>query len=374
MKKFLFAFLLFITFGKWITSCGENSPIPATPPSTEEEPSPSQPQPQPWVGGADISWYTEMAADGRKFYNAEGKEQSCPGLMKDLGLQAIRLRVWIEASTPYHQLTDVVQKAIAAHEQKLDIMIDFHFSDFFADPSRQHTPSSWSQLSITELTEAVSQHTRQVLTTLKTAGVNPRWVQIGNETHNGMLWPTGQLWDEKGDRPGGWQRYVTLSNACHQVVKEVSPQAITIVHLNNAHEDHSWWLQRFKAEGGKFDMIGLSHYPQEAAYHSQDLSSWKTANDQALLQMKRLANLFQVPIMICETGVWNSSPEEGYQVLADFIQRSRTLPHCAGVFYWEPQVYADWKPAIYETLGWKSYHMGAFTSQGRPSVIMDAFR
>lgn len=322
--------------------------------------------------GADISWVTEMEADGVKFHNEEGKETDCFILMKELGMEAIRLRVWVNPEKQYgdfSNLKDVVSKSSRAKDAGMDLMIDFHYSDFFADPGRQDKPAAWKDKSMTELKEAVSGHTAEVLNALKSEGINPKWIQIGNETRNGMLWSDGQLWTESGDIRDGWKNYVGLSNAGYDAAKSVFPDALIIVHQNNAWEDLDWWFGKFREAGGKFDMIGLSHYPQ-----SESDKTWQTVNQLALNNIESLGKTHGCKVMVVETGVKTAVNESTAALaLKEFMTKAMNIEACAGVFYWEPQTDGLWKPSYYNELGWKPYDMGAFRN-GRPTSILDAFR
>lgn len=101
-----------------------------------------------FVRGADVSWCTEMEASGRKFYDANGQETELFALLKQIGMNAVRLRVWVNPTGygygAWCDKDDVLKKAERAHQQGLDVMIDFHYSDFFADPGRQEKPKDWS--------------------------------------------------------------------------------------------------------------------------------------------------------------------------------------------------------------------------------------
>lgn len=378
LKNLLLTGFLFLG----LTACGGGSdepevPAPGPAPAPTPTPTPT-PDPTPdnnlsFYKGADISWITEMEKDGKKFYNAAGKETDGFQLMKELGMNAIRLRVWVNPEKAYGNFcnqADVVAKAKRAKEAGMEVMIDFHYSDFFADPGRQTKPAAWEGKTQAELKTAVANHTTDVLKALKEAGVTPKWIQIGNETRNGMLWPEGQLWTDKGDIANGWKNYTTLSNAGYDAAKKVFGDAIIIVHQNNAWEDLDWWFKKFKAAGGKFDMIGLSHYPQ-----AETDKTWQNVNQLALSHIKSLANTYNCKIMVCEVGVKTQANEStAAQVLSAFLTEAKKIKAFAGVFYWEPQVYGGWKPAYYSTLNWNAYDMGAFTSTGKPSKVMDAFK
>lgn len=322
--------------------------------------------------GADISWVTEMEADGVRFYNRNGEETDCFLLMKELGMNAVRFRVWVNPEESYGNWCgqeDVVAKAKRAKEAGLEVMIDFHYSDFFADPSRQTKPEAWKDMSLQELKAAVADHTASVLNAIMNEGVTPKWIQIGNETRNGMLWKDGQLWTETGDIPNGWKNYAELSNAGYDAAKSVFPEAIVMVHQNNAWENLEWWFTKFRDAGGKFDMIGLSHYPQAEAG-----KTWQTVNELALDNISILGKLFSRKVMIVETGVKTfQNEDEAALALKEFITQAGKTDECSGVFYWEPQTDGTWKPACYDRLSWRAYDMGAF-KDGRPTSIMDAFK
>lgn len=338
-----------------------------------------------FVRGADVSWASEMEYDmthnpsrigGTAFKDSKGNAGLYP-VLKATGINAIRLRVWVRPEDPngWSGKEDVVKMAKRAAEAGMAVMIDFHYSDFFADPSRQNTPSEWSGLNLNGLCAKVSGHTRNVLTALKSAGVTPLWVQVGNETRPGMLWETGRLYNDKGEISGGWSNYAALSNAGYDAVKSVFPAAKVIIHIDNAYQDNTWFFDKFKAAGGKFDMIGLSHYPM-----TNPSMTWKAMNSSAILNIKSLAAKHGCRVMVCEVGVKNTASDLAVSTLCmtEFMNSVKSLSVCAGVFYWEPQVDGKWRPSIYERpdRDWGAYNMGAFSSDGSaitPTAILSAF-
>ena len=140
------------------------------------------------------------------------------------------------------------------------------------------------------------------------------------------------------------------------------------MHIDNAWDNNDWWFNKFKALGGKMDIIGLSHYPQTTS------KGWQEMNDLALSHITKWAKAYGKPVMVCEVGVKSEADEAlAATVLSDFVSRAKKLSDCLGIFYWEPQEYGWWKPSIYEKLGWDAYNMGAFTMEGRPAAAMKAF-
>lgn len=321
-----------------------------------------------FVKGADISWLTEMEQMGVSFRNSNNDLTDCFVLMKEIGMNAIRLRVWVNPIGGWCAQEDVISKAIRAKNAGLDVMIDFHYSDWWADPGKQNKPEAWKSMDVPELKVAIADHTNKLLSALKAKGVTPKWVQIGNETRNGMLWPEGQLWNETGNL-NHWTQYAEMSNAGYDAVKSVFADALVIVHIDNAWEDNDWWFSDFKAAGGKWDMIGLSHYPQTHA-----TKTWKEMNTLCANHVRALGNKYKTPVMICEIGTKQVNEVLAAQVMNDFMNAVKSLNQCAGVFYWEPQVYGGWKPAIYDDYGWDGYDMGAFTNDGKPAAALNAFK
>ena len=327
--------------------------------------------PTPIVGsyayGADCSWISEQEADGVLFYDSLGQAADGMLVMREAGMNAVRLRVWVNHSTGWCNKEDVIAKAIRAAQLKLRVMIDFHYSDFFADPSRQNIPVDWADYDLEQMKQAVANHTTDVLSALYAEGVFPEWIQVGNETRNGMLWPMGQLWDNNGDRPNGWKNYAALTTAGYDACKAIFPDAAVIVHIDNAYENNNWFFRKLKQNGGKFDMIGLSHYPMMKQWSGKD---WDEMNSLAASNIKLLHNEFNCPIMVVEIGTMASSVDQAAEVSADFRQRVDALDYMKGIFYWEPQVYNNWRPKEYIALGWGAYNMGAFTTNGQPNQAL----
>lgn len=320
-------------------------------------PPPPPPPPPPAINfskGADISWITEMEASGKKFYNKAGTETEGMALMKSLGMNILRLRVWVNPSPSWNNTADVVAKAVRAKNLGLRVMINFHYSDTWADPGSQTKPAAWAALSVAELATAIGTHTTQVLNALKTAGVTPEFVQVGNETNDGMLWPNG-----KASAVGGMANYAKFINAGYDAVKAVFPTARVIVHLSNGWDNglYTWNIGGIISNGAKFDVIGLSLYPSAL--------DWATKNTQCLANMNDLVSRYSKEVMVVEVGMSWDQAAACKSFLTDLMTKVKSVPgnKGLGLLYWEPQSYGNWK----------GYTLGAFDNSGKPTVAMDAF-
>lgn len=308
--------------------------------------------------GADLSWVTELEAAGKKFYNDAGIETEAFQLMSDLGMNAARFRVWVNPANGYNSVVDVVAKAKRAKEKGQRIMIDFHYSDSWADPGKQTKPAEWASMSMAELKIALATHTNEVLTALKNEGIEPEWVQVGNETNDGMLWNDAR--PSMAPESTTMKNYADLTSAGYNAVKVVFPDAKVIVHLANCHDSAGfrWIFDGLRGFGGKFDVIGASAYPTHE-------TSWSAATAACLANMNDLVDRYDVPVMLTEVGVpWDHV--EAKAIMADLIAKTAAVNdgQGLGVFYWEPLA----------TPGWNGgYTMGATNNQGRPTAAMEAF-
>jgi len=309
-----------------------------------------------YAKGADVSWLTEMEYNGKMFYNASGKQMDCIELLKSLGINSIRLRVWVNPTTGWCNKSDVLVKAWRAYKLGMRILIDFHYSDSWADPSQQTVPAAWSNYSLTELEQAVSDHTTDVLTALKAKGITPEWVQVGNETSNGMLWPTGKASTSMAN-------YAALNNAGYSAVKTIFPNAKVVIHLPNGDNNslYRWMFDGLKSNGGKWDVIGMSLYPS-----ADTTMTWSTKVDNCIANMKDMISRYKTPVMLCEVGMPWDDAATAKSFLSDLITKSKAISsnNCLGIFYWEPEAYGSWN----------AYTLGAFDDSGKPTEALDAFK
>lgn len=168
--------------------------------------------------GADVSWLSEMEYYKWPFYNQNGAKQDLLHILKDHGINSIRLRVWVNPSINFSNKADVVKQAVRAKNMGFRIMIDFHYSDKWADPGQQSKPKAWENKSFNDLMKAVYDHTYDVMNALKSNGVYPEWVQVGNETNDGMLW-------EDGRASANMKQFAWLINSGYDAVKAANSRS-----------------------------------------------------------------------------------------------------------------------------------------------------
>jgi arabinogalactan endo-1,4-beta-galactosidase len=316
-------------------------------------PKPTESDTSYYARGADVSWLTEMETNGILFYDKNGNKTECMTLMKSLGMNSIRLRVWVNPADGWCNKTDLLIKAKRAKDLGMRILIDFHYSDSWADPSKQTKPVAWVSLSFTELCTAVSNHTTEILTALKNWDITPEWVQVGNETGNGMLWDDGKA-------SINMAQYATLNNAGYDAAKIVFPNIKVIVHIQSGNDNSlfRWLFDGLKKNGGKWDVVGMSLYPVT--------DTWLDYNNKCINNINDMISRYGSEVMLCEVGMPWDNAATAKLFLTDLITRTKAISNekCLGVFYWEPEAYNSWK----------GYNLGAFDNSGKPTEALDAFK
>ncbi|HTD98228.1 MAG TPA: glycosyl hydrolase 53 family protein [Mucilaginibacter sp.] len=344
MNKILWVFCISTIV---LVSCSkkDNPPV-VPPPATYKPPIVSA----SFAKGADISWVTQMESAGVKFYDKTGTQTELFALMKSLGMNTIRLRVWVNPADGWCNTDDLVAKAIRAKNAGMKILIDFHYSDVWADPGHQAKPSAWAGLDFPTLVTTLHDYTVTVMTTLKTNGITPEWVQIGNETDDGMLW-------EDGRASVHMSNFAALIKNGYQAVKSVSSTTKVIVHVSNGFNNDlfRYMFDGLKNNGAHWDIIGMSLYPST--------SNWKTLDTQCLANINDMVTRYSTPVMVVEVGMSASDPTNSRDFLTDIITKVNSVPagNGLGVLYWEPEAY-NW-----------NYGLGAFDSTGKPTIALDAF-
>lgn len=299
--------------------------------------------------GADVSFVPQMESWGTKWLDKNGKQKDILQILKDQGINSIRLRVWTVNSGASSK-GEVVNMCKRAKAKGMNVMIDFHYSDTWADPGSQTIPAAWKDQSVEALAKNVYDHTYDVLSAIKEAGVVPKWVQVGNETKRGMLYPVGQT------NKGGSAAFAKFVLNGYNAVKAVDSTMQVIVHLPDGH-DNSLYRSIFdglKKNGAKWDIIGLSAYPRWSHLDGPTMITKVMAN------INDLKSRYKTPCMVVETGHYPREAIVGNQYLVGVMDKMIKNGDL-GCFYWEP-----------ESMG--GYDMGAWDeSTKKPTVMMDAF-
>ena len=299
--------------------------------------------------GADVSFVPQMESWGTKWLDKNGRQKDILQILKEQGINSIRLRVWTVNSGASSK-QEVVSLCKRAKAKGMSVMIDFHYSDTWADPGSQTIPAAWKDHSVEALAKNVYDHTYDVLSAIKAAGVVPKWVQVGNETKRGMLYPVGQT------NQGGSVAFAKFVLNGYNAVKAVDSTMQVIVHLPDGH-DNSLYRSIFdglKKNGAKWDIIGLSAYPRWSHLDGPTMITRVMSN------INDLKKRYGKPCMVVETGHYPREAVLGNQYLVGVMDRMIKNGDL-GCFYWEP-----------ESMG--GYDMGAWDEATRkPTVMMDAF-
>ncbi len=310
--------------------------------------------PPPFARGADVSWLEQQERAGQQFLDDNGHPTDALALLRANGANAIRLRVWVDPADEFCDAEYVLRLARRAEAQGFRLMIDFHYSDGWADPGQQTMPRAWSGLPAAALGAAVRQHTQGVLQRLRDAGIAVEWIQVGNEINGGMLWPAGKTADIS--------RLAELINAGAGAARSVYPQARIVLHLANGHDNGQfrWFFDHLRAAGAQWDVIAMSHYPPASA--------WPERNALLEANMRDMIARYGTPVLLAETGMDWQEAVAARAMLEDLMARMQRLPsspvNALGVFYWEPQA----------APGWQGYTMGALLPSGKFSGALGAFR
>lgn len=307
--------------------------------------------------GGDISWLPQMEATGYKFYDSDGTEKDCLQLLKDRGMNTIRLRVFVNPSTHktngHCSPTETVALAVRAKNMGMRIMIDFHYSDTWADPGHQTKPAAWASHSFADLQNDVYNHTYDVLNALKIAGVTPEWVQIGNEIPGGMLWPEGSI--------SNWNQLAQLLNKGYDATKAIDTAIKVIIHIDQGNNNarFRWFFDNVKNNNVKYDVIGMSYYP----YWLNSDYTVTIANLEN--NLKDMVSRYGKEVMVVEVGGDYTKMQNTYDMLLAVIAAVKKVPDNKGlgVIFWEPQ----------GEKSWSGYQLNAWQSNGKPSLALDAF-
>ncbi len=205
--------------------------------------------------GADISSLKKSEDFGGVYAYRDGTPADALQILKDSGLNYARLRVWVDPADGYHNKEEIL--AVAARLKKLGIklLVDFHYSDNWADPGKQYKPAAWADYDFEQLKKAVYDHTYDVCSSLAAQGTPADMVQIGNEINAGMLWPDGDY--------NHFDNLAALLKLGYQAVKDSSAETLVMLHIAEGGDNEMarWWFDNITRREVPFDVIGVSYYP-----------------------------------------------------------------------------------------------------------------
>ncbi|MBO4912561.1 MAG: glycosyl hydrolase 53 family protein [Butyrivibrio sp.] len=322
-----------------------------------------------FIKGMDVSTLLEEEACGARYFD-NGVEGDALEILKKYGTNYVRLRLWNdpydEQGRPYGAGTNDLEKTIILSKRAkslgMGVLLDLHYSDFWADPGKQFVPKAWRDYSVKELENAVYEYTLHVMRSLKDADAFPTMVQIGNEITNGLLWPTGK-------KPN-FDAIAMYVNAGIRGVREVDKDVEIMIHLDEGSNNPMYieWFDNFIKRGGDFQIIGMSYYPfwhgtfDELSYNMKDMAE-RYGKKIAIAEVSTGFSMddyriYEVPedIPEDEKETWLKTNLTGKATrdalvaklkypmtkqgqcdfMQDIMERIREVPNAIGFFYWEP--------------------------------------
>lgn len=330
----------------------------------------------PMVCGVDASYVAAIEAAGGVYRDAVGQPADPFALLADAGVSMIRLRLWHTPEDGISGLDHTLALAERIYAHGMDVLLDFHYSDTWADPGHQLTPEAWRDDSYLALTSAIYAYTVEVLAAFNAQGTPPRWVQIGNEISSGMLWDIGRV---GGRFDANWPQLIGLLQAASAAVRAAAPEARIMIHIDSGGDMHrSRWFFDHVGTSVDFDLIGLSFYPW-----------WHGVLDDLSANMGALTARYGKPVVVVETAYpftlrWDDNTHNvvgeigqlhaGYRAAqagqADFLQavmnRVDAVPDDlgAGVFYWG----AEWIAAPEMGSSWENLALFDFDGVPLPAL------
>jgi len=217
-----------------------------------------------FLRGADVSFEPQVTAGGGVFYHA-GEEADLFVILHANGLNLIRLRLWHSPADGHNSLTETLSLAVRAKAAGLRVLLDFHFSDTWADPGHQTKPAAWTGLTTNVLADSVRAYTQAVMEAFAARDVIPVMVQLGNEITSGLLWNNGRVGGTY-DTPDQWRNLTELLKAAIAGIDEArigEPRPEIMIHLDRGGDNTGtrWFFDKLIDHGLDFDLIGLSYYP-----------------------------------------------------------------------------------------------------------------
>jgi arabinogalactan endo-1,4-beta-galactosidase len=310
-----------------------------------------------FVKGADIGWLPQMEATGYKFYDTTNVQKDCLEILRERGINTVRLRVWVNPSNDkingHCSKKEVAAMALRAKKMGMRILVDFHYSDSWADPGKQNKPAAWTNHTFSQLLADVYNHTFEVLDTLKSIGATPEWAQIGNEIPGGMLWPDGST--------SNWAQLAQLLNKGYDATKAVDSTIKVIIHLDQGNNNSKFrtFFDNAKNYGVRYDIIGASYYPYWLG------SDYTTTINDLGNNLNDMVARYGKKVMVVEVGGDYTLVQNTYDMLVAVINKVSSVPDNMGlgVIYWEPE----------GEKSWSGYQLSSWGADGKPTEALNAF-
>ena len=333
-----------------------------------------------FIKGADLS-FLEQVEQGGGVFTEGGEEGDALDILAGHGINYIRLRVWHSPAEGYCDLESALNMAARIKQKGLGLLVDFHYSDTWADPGHQTKPSAWAGVTGPALEDSVRAYTAGVVTALAEQGTAPDMVQIGNEVICGMLWDEGRVCSPY-DSPEQWDAFAALVTAGARGVRDATggDSVRIMVHIDRGGDNAGsrWFFDNLLARDVEFDIIGQSFYPW-----------WHGTLDELEANLAELASRYGKDMVVVETAYpwtldWHDDthnsvglPEHlhpGYPAtvegqrafLSDLMRIVAGVPDCRGlgVFYWAP----EWIPAPSFGSAWENVALFDFSGEVLGSV------
>ncbi len=331
---------------------------------------------KPFAMGADLSLLQHLQDHGVQFKEA-GAVKDPLLIFKDHGCNFVRLRLFVAPDGTQGQVNTLPYTLKMARRVKaagLPLLLDFHYSDGWADPQHQIIPAEWKELSHPQLVERIFSYTRETLDAFRREGCAPEMVQVGNEIRNGLMWPDGGPLDSDAK----WDALADLVKSGIRGVKASDPQHTIKIMIHNDQGGNAAECRRFfdnlQRRGVEFDVVGLSYYP-----------FWHGTLADLKANLASLAYAFKRDIMVAETGYdmggnqntppFPITPEGQKAFLEELIRTVAATPggHGAGVFYWAPEWIEgkQWDGPEWSSI-WENRAL--FNSRGEMLPALQAFK
>jgi arabinogalactan endo-1,4-beta-galactosidase len=340
------------------------------------------------IRGADISFTLQEEANNQTLTD-NGQTAPLEKILAGHGANYARLRVWVNPPKGTSDLESALALARRANAAGLQILLDLHYSDSWADRTTQQTPSRWQGKSPEDLRSTVQSYTRDVVAAFARQGTPVNIVQIGNETTLGMLWPTGQIYRQTGE---DWMGYAELVKAGIRGAKEGNPARSPriMLHSDTGGDQGAslYYFDHLQQQGVSFDLIGLSYYPfwhgslaglrqnlhALASRYGKDIIIAETAYPWTLSSGGNVQSVVTSLDALPDAASYPPTPQGQAKFYAALNQTLRDVPngHGAGYFIWEP----GWLPGVPSDARTGNGHsnLTLFDWWGHGLPALDAFR